>query len=695
MSVVKSKINKSRSEINAVYLAILALLFTYPLFRQGLWFEFNWNPYQVAVVACTLVFFIYTKLKTPSALLAPLDYSAIAFTAVYGLSIFVAADISGAVGMTMQVITYLMLYALVANLITTTKEVETLLMIFYWAGIAVVLVSLGGAFANSEGAVQNGRMYSILEYPNAFAGYVLTILLLGLYFGEKAYKIYWQLAFALGNYLCLVGFFGAKSRGAFLTMAVVFLIYILGASNYRLKIVLKTFLFTVCSYWFINSFFIIPLKHGPLYYWGLVVLLALPCLLSVFINKIDLYSKGIGNTKRIVIAVLFVLIAGIALGSKMDFLQSRFLNLSISSSGIAERFTYYQDAVEIIRDYPVLGTGGKGWDAIYKQYQGYAYVTQQLHSQFLQVWVETGLIGLAAFSAIWIVAILTAAGIMKTGQNGTRHLTWTVLCATLLLVIHSATDFNLSIPAMMIILWGLVGALRALQKLENPKEPLSRRFQLKSSIGRYLTVGFTGIVLIFSVLQVTAQNYGDQGLADFNANDFSTAKNNLEIATRLNPLASVYWAALGEELLFIASDQDDSILLNIGLEKVEKAIRLDPNNPKYYLVKGKGLLVADKIEEAVKQFETANKLAPWEQEYVDRLAETYAAVGKYYYYNQKKAKAREYLEKAVDYPGVLEKQIKSLSPEFVLLQIGIGRELVVSEKVKDASKTAAELLQKV
>ncbi|MGI6423707.1 MAG: O-antigen ligase family protein [Tepidanaerobacteraceae bacterium] len=61
--------------------------------------------------------------------------------------------------------------------------------------------------------------------------------------------------------------------------------------------------------------------------------------------------------------------------------------------------------MKIIKEYPILGTGGGGWKAIYQAYQSYRYFTTEVHSFFLQLWVETGTVGLLALLALWITTL--------------------------------------------------------------------------------------------------------------------------------------------------------------------------------------------------------------------------------------------------------------------------------------------------
>jgi O-antigen ligase len=62
--------------------------------------------------------------------------------------------------------------------------------------------------------------------------------------------------------------------------------------------------------------------------------------------------------------------------------------------------TYNKDAVKIILDNP-LGTGGRGWDSAYHQYQEYENWSREAHNNFLNIGVESGVAGLLLYLALW------------------------------------------------------------------------------------------------------------------------------------------------------------------------------------------------------------------------------------------------------------------------------------------------------
>lgn len=699
MSPAKKKTRFSffvHDEVNFVYLIVLGILLSYPLFRQGLWFEAEWLPYQLALGGCALAYFVCHKPKTKITL-EGLDVAAIAFAAIYGLSILVAVDTNIAVQQALKAVTYLLIFALVASSLSSVRKVQILLRIFYWAGFAVVLYSMGVAFGTFtyKGAFIGDRIYSILEYPNIFACYTLSMLLIGLYLGERVDKLIWQAAYAFGNYFIMVGFFAARSRGAFLTMGVALLIYVIGSGRARIKILPQLFIFLASGYLFIEKLFNPAVKHAPLYYWGILIVASIPSLLTILLNKVDTDKKMIANNKIWAGIAIVVVVAIVAIGVKINLFGSRIFDFSAyAGTNTSERLIFYQDALKIIKDYPLLGTGGGGWEALYRQYQGYGYLTSQVHNHYLQVWIETGTFGLVAYLGIWVAAIFLAIRLVRKGQAEHRFLNWTLLCTALVIGIHSFGDFTLSMPAIMLMLWGIFGCLRAMRAIDKVPGLLEDKLTINWNVKPPVMI-LGGVFLVISILQVTALNYGNQGLADLQARDFVNARTHLEMAVRINPSSSVYSAALGEDLMFLGSKKNDPKLVNTALGYVDKAIRLDSKNPNYRLVKGKGLLAAGKIAEAVGQFEEANKLAPWDQKYADRLAETYFAVGKYYYYNHNQAKAKEYLEKAANYPKLVTEQANSMDSKYRQFQKRLGPGLTISEKIQAASKMAEQLKTRV
>ena len=61
-----------------------------------------------------------------------------------------------------------------------------------------------------------------------------------------------------------------------------------------------------------------------------------------------------------------------------------------------ERIFWSKEALGLIKKRPLLGYGGGGWETVYRSNQTYNYTSTQVHNDWLQLGVETGVLGLAA-----------------------------------------------------------------------------------------------------------------------------------------------------------------------------------------------------------------------------------------------------------------------------------------------------------
>ena len=145
-------------------------------------------------------------------------------------------------------------------------------------------------------------------------------------------------------------------------------------------------------------------------------------------------------------------------------LYTRLFSIGAGERSVEGRLSFYRDALKIIGDYPLLGTGGGGWAALYRTYQDRDYTTSEVHSHYLQVAVETGIPGLLAFAGIWVFFLLSfVQGRFRSDSDSTTHCLWATICiSALALGIHSAIDFNLSLGAVSIFLYTLLATGRSL-----------------------------------------------------------------------------------------------------------------------------------------------------------------------------------------------------------------------------------------
>ena len=110
-----------------------------------------------------------------------------------------------------------------------------------------------------------------------------------------------------------------------------------------------------------------------------------------------------------------------------------------------------RDALDIVRDYPLTGTGAGSFASIYPMYDSGkigSWLYKYAHNDYLQFAGEFGLPGLAMLAGIVLLSLWHAARAQLKQQDPMmRGLGFGVLAAIVALLIHSAAYFNLQIPA--------------------------------------------------------------------------------------------------------------------------------------------------------------------------------------------------------------------------------------------------------
>jgi len=105
------------------------------------------------------------------------------------------------------------------------------------------------------------------------------------------------------------------------------------------------------------------------------------------------------SSRRQLLMVVAAAVAGAALlgallagGLLPKALAARIMGFSLGERSVWERLWWSKDALGLVKDSPILGSGGGGWAARYWQYQTYNYYTREIHNDYIQTLVETGLV---------------------------------------------------------------------------------------------------------------------------------------------------------------------------------------------------------------------------------------------------------------------------------------------------------------
>ena len=148
--------------------------------------------------------------------------------------------------------------------------------------------------------------------------------------------------------------------------------------------------------------------------------------------------------------------------------------LTSSDQGSASsRIKLAQIALDIIRDHPLVGVGLNNYSLVSPRYGGIVIGREYIvHSAFLLIAAETGLIGLAAFAIFLAVLLIKSWQIIIRAPNDTIWIAGVgIFSAYVALVLHSLVDYALLGSLQLITqFWLLAGLTAALIQRVDHKE---------------------------------------------------------------------------------------------------------------------------------------------------------------------------------------------------------------------------------
>lgn len=165
-----------------------------------------------------------------------------------------------------------------------------------------------------------------------------------------------------------------------------------------------------------------------------------------------------------------------------DTIFNRILTIfNLEDSSTSSRFPLYAAALEMLKTRPIRGAG-LGTDAVrlaikdMNLYHGTAPFVHS-HNLYLQVWLETGLLGVASYVAAMICGLKSAAKACKLHcPHEVRLITIGAAAAVAGILVDCLADYLWNYPRVMVIFWFLFAILLSGVKL-------ARRYAQKAETG--------------------------------------------------------------------------------------------------------------------------------------------------------------------------------------------------------------------
>ncbi|MBM7567786.1 O-antigen ligase family protein [Paenibacillus sacheonensis] len=448
---------------------LLALFLACGPFVRGFIFE---NELMIGAAAGSIGYLVC--IMRGRAMHDRLLYVLLALTVIYGAGIGYGADHR-------EALTAFVRTALLIPVYVFALSVPRIAMERIWT-LFVTLTALSVPLSIVTGRIVDGRLAGFIDYANAYAILLLLALLLAfaLSLGEQTFPYARWLQLAI--FFCAGGLYLTESRTVLALTSAAFVFLYAWSRRNNFPLWLRSFT---------NA--MLGIAAGAAYEWSpwLAIPAAVVCALGYYASD-ALLSKRAARFALTIIAPMLG-IAAAAVGSGM---ASRWSTALLRTGEGFTRLVYYGDAWSMFLDSPIWGFGAGAWSAMQYRYQSASYFTAYVHSQPLQVMMETGLIGLTLFAAA--CAVLMVRGILAAKRKGGREGLFdrVLLLAMGTLLLHGLTDFSLSFPyllGLLLVLGAAVGSEPSGAAAPVPR----RRTLLKVSAGLLASATLAVSVMLF------------------------------------------------------------------------------------------------------------------------------------------------------------------------------------------------------
>lgn len=645
----KSKLSTAPEEnqvINYILLFAVALLLMISPFYRGLYFREDYMPAIIVISSIFLIYMTYTViLKHKQFEMNYLEVLMLLLPLAYVISFFVSVNMKNAFDSILKYASYFMLFLLVSRLSKGEVKVG---FVYGTALISLLLVAFTGMLTMSgymdlKGVTEYNRLYGLYQYPNTTgsmlgAGVLICVGLLGPG-NKKLTNIILQLL--LVN--LFIGFVLTLSLGAFLVFSVVALVYFI-VVDFKTKLnQVFTYTITVLS----SAPILISYFNGSMSenflvsYLSSLFLAVVLQLLYALLN--DKYISGLSDKKSKIVVlsiIVLILVACIAVLTVGDIIPQsvidRIWNEELKLGNANDRYIFTKDAISMFMDNFLLGAGGGAWQDIYFKYQSFPYNSTEAHNFYIQLAVETGIIGIIILAGILFFLCKRFIRELRTNRNSFLIPAYFGIC---MILGHALLDFDLSLAAPMFLLMALMGIINSLGNTEGDRT-------IKSIYPVYSFM-LLGVIVLF--LSSTAY------LGTINGNN--AAK---QVGTDVDKAEALYGKALTQDKYNCAIKIDYAQLMynklvstqrEEYLNRMEKTLedieKYEPYNWRYKPTIISLLLSVGKLDQGVEMADNMVEMKPLDINVYVIKAQVNLQIADYFYKNRKYDEAIKYLERTI------------------------------------------------
>ncbi len=647
-----------------VFLMILTISIS-PLFR-GLFFYYETSVFLTIIAFLSFVYFL-TKIKNHEAVLYNkwlLLFGSL-LVAAYGLAFISAVNPRDNISAFLLVLEYLLLSIVLYDYFHDKKEsfaisFMTTVIISGFINSVIGVESITGAFKILNDTIALRRVGGTFQYANTASLYFAVIIIFSLTLMYTLNKPSIRILLSGVNNIILLAMLLTRSRGGYIVgFAAIIFLMIIQAKGYRLKTTFSFICAAVPALLLVQRISSLTASMDALTlnkllflsFIGAIILAAfyegLHILLSktkIKITPSKLSSRVIPYIAAAILIVVVFLLRNQIINLVPESIIKRFTSLSITDQSVFLRLEYYKDAIKLILENWLLGIGGGGWKVIFYNVQDFFYISRAVHSHFLEIFVESGILGFISSTAVVIISVYyMISGLVKTKEAKPRIYLTGFFTGFVALIIHSTFDFDLSFVSLGLLFWVMV-----VMSLPSNKHIVRFRESWPVII---LVITSSALLLMNGIYALAAYN-ANIGLSLKLKGDYTPARTYYDDAIRLDSSNSVYTFELAKLYISYAEmsqlNDKKEVWRKAALNMANRSIALNPYSPENNRLLIRAYYDLNIYLKGVEYAEKLIEYQPYNNANYELLAKGYLEIGKEYLANGNADMAANMLVKCLE-----------------------------------------------
>ena len=417
-------------QLNILAIIAIALIGILSLFQGGYYSDSACVAGLIAVIACVGIVFAFKAIRKEMRI--PL-YAI--FLIGIGSCTFISATMNTPTASSIAEASVWFSVAAVALLCLLIPNTARPFMyrILGWVGVASAILALlmCANIVPYAGSMNAGRLQYSFQYANTAGLWFVVMFVVAILSDDKRLRI--------AAFFPMLALFLTQSIGTLVLFVLVALVILI--MWYRQRYagrICALFMQLVCAVAAAAVAILVGVSTFP---WIVLVVAAGGFLLLLGLRRFigRPIESWLNDHMRALFLIIVLLVVSMSALLVVFFLTGR---LAQASQTFIERLVQMGDALFLLGSTPLFGIGPDGWMSAYPAIQSAQYVAASVHNGYLQIALDTGLIGLAFFVAFLAMGFYAAIKERDVAS----------IIAAGLICVHSFFDFDLSFAAILMLL---------------------------------------------------------------------------------------------------------------------------------------------------------------------------------------------------------------------------------------------------